>query len=117
MALIETQSITDAGKEQVLSSIGSVTNTFACTGKEFIAVRNATAEASVTVTVTAQVSDVESQVYGSLTKSDATCTVTAGSTFFIGPFPVGGFAQADGTASFTLSTTTDVTVGVFSCVY
>jgi len=116
MAHITTQEITDAGITITTTTLESESNTFTCTGREFIYITLAEGE-DVTLTVKAQQTSVDSQVYGTLTKKDASMDVSINDKDFIGPFPVGAFADLDGNATFTVSSMDGVSVAVLSCDY
>jgi|TARA_R110002096_G_scaffold114575_1_gene248475 hypothetical protein len=114
MALIATQLITDAGVTTTWQVLATTSNTFTNSGKEFIGIKMAAEASDVTVTVTTQVTEVETTEFGTLTKSNSSKAVGGGDIIFIGPFPVGAFATAEGVTTFTVSSTTNVTAAVFS---
>lgn len=114
MALLSTQTITDAGITVSWTTISETSNTFTNSGSEFIAVKLATGAETTTVTVVTQVSSVETIEYGTLTKSNSTDSVTAENIIFLGPFPVGAFATSEGVTTFTVSQTTGVQAAIFS---
>lgn len=112
------QEITDQGKTIALVNPEETSLNFTNSGREFIMVKLASGDfETVTITVTAQVTAVDSPTYGNLTKSNATDTVSQGQTVFIGPFPVGAFSNAEGTCSFSLSAVSGISIGVFQFNY
>jgi hypothetical protein len=111
MALINSQSITEAGLSVTLTTPGAVTNTFTNTGKEFILIENS-GEASVTCTVTTVVTSVDSPQYGTLTKSSSVETVEGNTTSLMGTFSVTAYNGDDSAVSFTLSSTTDIKIAI-----
>tara|TARA_Y100001973_G_C5208248_1_gene343326 strand:+ start:10032 stop:10388 length:357 start_codon:yes stop_codon:yes gene_type:complete len=117
MALFSTQAITDSGIHPLYGAVEETSNTFNNTGQEFLVVRLSSGDyETVTVTVNTQVTSIDTDTYGTLTKSNATDTVAAGQTIFIGPFPVGAFSTAEGVTTFTVSSVLGVSVGVFSLI-
>lgn len=80
---------------------------FANTGKEVLAVTNASADpVDVTVESTAE---VDGQAV-----ADLVITVAAGATKFIGPFPKGIYNDDDDNVNVSYSLETDLTVAAFS---
>ena len=117
MALLTTQAITDTGITIAYAALEETSNTFTNTGNEFLVVKLASGDyEAVTVTITPQVTSIDTDSYGTLTKSNATDSLTNGQTIFIGPFPVGAFATANGITTFTVNSVTGVTAGVFSLI-
>lgn len=80
-------------------------DTFANTGREFLAVKNADASAK-TVTID-YVPTADGQ-----TVPDKTVIIPAGQTYLIGPFPPSLYNNASGQVSVTYSAVTSVTVKV-----
>jgi len=116
MALLTTQAITDTGITIAYAALEETSNTFTNTGNEFLAVKVTGETEVITVTVTTQVTSIDTDSYGTLTKSNATDSVGTGQTIFIGPFPVGAFATAEGVTTFTVSAIDGVTAAIFSLI-
>lgn len=112
MATLSRQSVTESGLAPTYSSAAGGGDDFVNRGKEFIHVKNGSGS-SITVTVTAQNTDADNNVFGSLTKSDASGAVAAGDDAFFGPFPPAAF-NSSGKASITYSSATSVTVAVLT---
>tara|TARA_R100000655_G_scaffold102250_1_gene147963 strand:+ start:1055 stop:1399 length:345 start_codon:yes stop_codon:yes gene_type:complete len=102
MATLTSQRISEAGLVPTLTTLDS-SNKFTNTGREFILYTNATA-ASKTLTVTAQVTSIDSPIYGDITKADSVKVVTAGQTVLIGPFPPDAYSDTNGEVTFAITT-------------
>lgn len=113
MALIDTQQIKEAGIIPTLTTPGSTSNTFTNSGKEIIMIKNSAAESN-TVTITATTTSVDIPAFGDLTKSNASLVVTAGSSGFIGPFPLGSYEGTDSAVTFTLSSISSVEIAILT---
>jgi len=113
MALLTTQLITDAGLTTAFSSV-TETMTFNNSGKEFIAVRLSDSAETTTITVVTQVTSVETIEYGTLTKANSVDSGGSDDLIFLGPFPVGAFATAEGITTFTFSQTSGIEAAIFS---
>lgn len=101
MATISSQQITEAGLVPTLTTL-TESDDFVNTGKEFIFYRNSSGE-SKTITVTAQVTSVNSPIFGTLTKSNASKVVTNGQTVMIGPFEPSAFNDSDQKCTFAIT--------------
>ena len=101
MAAITSQQITEAGLEPTFTVVES-SSTFVNTGKEFILYTNSSGE-SKTIGVTAQVTSVDSPLFGTLTKSNAVKVVANGETALIGPFEPSAFNDSDQNCTFTIT--------------
>ena len=101
MATLNSQRIVEAGLIPTLTNL-EASNDFINTGYQFIFYRNSSG-VSKTVTVTAQVTTIESNIYGDLTKSDAVKVVANGTYVMIGPFSVDTFNDDDGKCTFAIT--------------
>ena len=101
MVTINSQQITEAGLVPTRTIVTS-SDDFVNTGKEFIFYRNSSGE-SKTITVTAQVTSVNSPIFGTLTKSNASKVVTNGQTVMIGPFEPSAFNDSDQKCTFAIT--------------
>lgn len=101
MATLNSQQIIEDGVVPTMTTLDA-SNTFVNTGKEFILYKNTTAS-SKTMTITAQVTSIDSPIYGDITKSDAVKVVTAGQTILIGPFPPEAFNDTSGNVTFAVT--------------
>jgi len=111
MALINSQSIIEAGLIPNLNAVSVTTNTFNNGGNEFILIQNSS-EATVTITVTTLTTSVESPLYGDLEKSNATLSIAPNRTGTIGTFPVSAYNGTEGIVSFTLSSIANVKIAI-----
>ena len=111
MAALTIQTINGTAAAITTTSASSGGDTWANTGSEFLYIKNGGGEA-VTVTITAQITSVESTTYGTLTKSDVTTSVAAGTSVVLGGFSTASFNDTNGEANITYSGVTSVTVGV-----
>lgn len=114
MAVLTIQTINEDGINNVsFTAVASGGDTVANDGKTFLFFKNASGGA-ITVTITAQVTSVDSETFGELTKSNATVSVPAledsvSGEAFIGGFSMGAF-NTDGQISITYSASTNLTV-------
>ena len=102
MALINSQSIIEGGLITTITSLGATSNTFTNSGKEFIYIKNGSGS-SITVTVVTEVTSVENNIYGVLSKSNSVLTVESGAIAIMGTFPVTSYNAADSIVTFTVS--------------
>tara|TARA_R100000742_G_C4274496_1_gene94499 strand:- start:578 stop:931 length:354 start_codon:yes stop_codon:yes gene_type:complete len=114
MAAISSQRISETGLTPTLTVPESSSNTFTNSGNEFIMIQNNDGSTANTVTVTATTTDVDLPLYGDLTKSNASLSVAAETTAFIGPFPLGAYAGTDNAVTFTLTSTSNVKVAILT---
>ena len=77
-------------------------NTFTNTGKQFIYFKNSSG-VEKTITVTTQVTSIDSPLYGDTTKANATQVVANGEIAYIGPFPVEAYNDTDQLVSFAIT--------------
>ena len=101
MATITPQQITETGLAATLTVV-EASDVFSNDGKTFIYFKNDSGEAK-TITVTTQVTSVDNQLYGDLTKANATQVVANGATAFIGPFPVSAYNSEDSEVTFAIT--------------
>ena len=101
MASLTSQQITESGIVPTTTSLGE-TNTFTNTGKEFIYYTNSSGD-SKTITVTTQVTSIDSPIYGDTTKADATQVVADGETAYIGPFAVEAYNDTAQEVTFAIT--------------
>tara|TARA_R100001594_G_scaffold126050_1_gene163170 strand:- start:928 stop:1275 length:348 start_codon:yes stop_codon:yes gene_type:complete len=113
MALIDSQTIVEGGLTPTLTTPAEVTNTFTNGGTEFILIENSSGS-SITCTVTTRVTTVENPLYGDLTKSNASTTIEAGATAFMGTFSMTAYNGDDSVVSFTLSSISSIKVAILT---
>ena len=101
MATLTPQKVIEDGQVETLTSASSAGDEFTNSGVEFIHIQNGHASNSYTVTITAQVTNVHHQQFGTVTKKNITKTVAAGQDAFIGPFKQGAFNDANNKVQIT----------------
>ena len=108
MAVLTVQTITRAWYSVEANDVQTAAggDSFANTGVELVAVKNASGGA-ITVTLDIQAT-TDSQAV-----TDKTVSVTAAETFLIGPFPTAIYNDANGRTNLTYSTTTGLTILAF----
>ena len=109
MAELTLQQITEDGITATYSTADAGGDTADNTGNTFLHIKNAAA-GSMTVTITAQTTSVENQIYGTLTKSNASVVVGASGEAFIGPFKQAAFNDGNSEIAITYSTVESVTI-------
>ena len=102
MASLISQQITEGGIIPT-TTVLTASNTFTNTGKQFIYYKNSSGE-SKTITVTTQVTTIDSPLYGDTTKANATQIVANGEVAYIGPVPVEAFNDTDQLVTFAITT-------------
>tara|TARA_R100001440_G_scaffold4870_2_gene10746 strand:+ start:352 stop:702 length:351 start_codon:yes stop_codon:yes gene_type:complete len=112
MATITVQTITESGITPTFASATAEGDVMDNDGKTFLMIKNGSG-GSITVTITAQVTSVKTQLFGETTKSNATIAVGAGAEGMIGPFSPSAFNTNDSQISITYSGVTGVTVAGF----
>ena len=112
MATLTPQKVIDTGVVETLLAATSTGDEFVNSGVEFIHAQNGHASASYVVTVTAQVTNIHHQQFGSVTKSNIAKTVAAGQDAFIGPFKQSAFNDANNKVQITYSAVTTLKVAV-----
>ena len=100
ITLSSTDLLTD---ELALSTTCTLTKTTTSTGIEFLHIQNGHASASYNITVTAQVTNIHHQQFGSVTKSNVVKAVAAGQDAYIGPFKQSAFNDANNKVQITYS--------------
>lgn len=76
---------------------------FKNTGEEYIMLKNADAEDAGTITIPAQIPELEVKDIGKVTKSDITVALPAGAIKMVGPLPRKIFSNADGNVELNVS--------------
>lgn len=85
-------------------------------GKTFLLVTNGSG-GSINVTVTAQVSSVNTATHGTLTVSNNVVAVAAGASKLIGPFPKQAYNNSSKQLAITYSSATSVTIAALYIEY
>ena len=111
MATLTAQKITDSGTTAAMTS-ASGSDEFLNTGLEFLFVQNAHASNSYNVTITAQVTNIHHQQFGTVTKENIVKSVSAGDEVFIGPFKQAAFNDSNNKVQISYSGTTSLSVAV-----
>ena len=111
MATLTAQKITDSGATAAMASASSAGDEFVNTGLEFLFVQNAHS-GSHTITVTAQVTNIHHQQFGTVVKENIVKVVTAGAEAFIGPFKQSAFNDSNNKVQITYSAVTSLNVAV-----
>jgi len=109
MAELTLQQITEAGGSVTYSAAAGGGDTADNGGSTFLNIKNA-GEAAITVTITAQTTSVDSNIYGDLTKANASIVVEGVAEAFIGPFKPSAFNDGNGEIAITYSGVTSVTI-------
>ena len=94
MATLTAQKITDVGVVETLSSATAGGDEFINSGVEVLHIQN-DHSGSLTVTITAQVTNIHHQQFGTVTKSNIVKAVAADESAFIGPFKQSAFNDAN----------------------
>ena len=101
MALLTAQKINDIGVTETLTTAIAGGDSFVNSGVEFIHIQNKHAGTTFTITVTAQVTNIHHQQFGTVTKKNITKTVGPGIDAFIGPFKQSAFNDANNRVQIT----------------
>jgi len=112
MALLTPQKIIDLGAIETVASAAAGGDSFVNSGVEFIHVKNGHASAAYVVTITAQVTNIHHQQFGTVTKSNVTKSVAAGQDAYIGPFKQSAFNDANNRVQITYDAVTTLSVAV-----
>ena len=112
MATLTAQKITDQGTAATMSSATSGGDEFVNTGLEFLFFQNEHASNSYVITVTAQVTNIHHQQFGTVVKENIVKTITAGAEVFIGPFKQAAFNDANHKVQITYDAVTTLNVAV-----
>ena len=109
MAELTIQQITEAGDSVTYSAAAGGGDTADNGGSTFLNIKNG-GGGTITATITAQTTSVESSIYGDLTKANASIAIESGAEAFIGPFKRSAFNNNDGAIAITYSGVTSVTI-------
>ena len=112
MATLTAQKINDSGVTETLRNATNGGDEFVNSGVEFIHVQNGHASASYNVTVTAQVTSIHHQQFGTVTKSNIVKAVAAGQDALIGPFKQNAFNDENNKVQITYFLTSDGTTAI-----
>ena len=103
MATLTAQKINDLGVTETLATAIAGGDEFVNSGVEFIHIQNNHGGTTFTVTVTAQVTSIHHQQFGTVTKSNITKSVGPGIDAYIGPFKQSAFNDANNKVQITYS--------------
>ena len=109
MAELTVQQVTEAGGAATYISATAEGDTADNNGNMFLHIKNG-GGGSITATITALTTSVDSGMYGDLTKANATVTLTAGTEAFIGGFAPAAFNDGDGEIAITYTGVTSVEI-------
>ena len=112
MATLTAQKINDLGVIETLASASATGDEFTNSGVEVIHIQNGHASASRNVTITAQVTNIHHQQFGTVTKSNVVKAVAAGQDAFIGPFKQSAFNDPNNKVQITYDAVTTLKVAV-----
>ena len=112
MATLTPQKIIDLGTVETLASATAGGDEFVNSGVEFIHIQNGHASNTYVVTITAQVTNIHHQQFGTVTKSNVTKSVAAGQDAFIGPFKQNAFNDANNKVQITYDAVTTLSVAI-----
>ena len=105
MATLTAQKITDTGTVASMASATGGGDEFLNTGLEFLFFQNGHGSASYDVTITAQVTNIHHQNFGTVVKENIVKTIASGAEVFIGPFKQPAFNDANHKVQITYSAT------------
>ena len=105
MATLTAQKITDTGIVATMSDATAAGDEFLNTGLEFLFFKNEDSSTSYDVTITAQVTNIHHQNFGTVVKENVVKTVAAGAEVFIGPFKQAAFNDTNHKVQITYSAT------------
>ena len=109
MAELTLQQITEAGTTATYSSAEAGGDTVDNSGSTFLHIKNG-GESEITATITAQTTSVSSEIYGTLTKANASIAIAASGEAFIGPFKISAFNDGNSEIAITYTSVTSVTI-------
>ena len=109
MATIVAQAVSESGISPTYTATDVAGDFVDNGGNTFLHFINAD-ELETTITITAQTTSVDNQLYGDLTKANATLVLAASSEGFIGPFPTAAYSNDDQQIAITYSSVTSLTV-------
>jgi len=110
MATLTAQKVTDTGTIATMASATGGGDEFLNTGLEFLFFQNEHASNSYVITVTAQVTNIHHQNFGTVVKENIVKTITAGAEVFIGPFKQAAFNDTNHKVQITYSGVTTLNV-------
>ena len=105
MATLTAQKITDTGTVASMASTEAAGDEFLNTGLEFLFFQNGHGSNSYDVTITAQVTNIHHQNFGTVVKENIVKTVASGAEVFIGPFKQAAFNDSNNKVQITYSAT------------
>ena len=105
MATLTAQKITDVGTVATMDDATSGGDEFVNTGLEFLFFQNEHATDSYDVVITAQVTNIHHQNFGTVVKENIVRSVAAGAEVFIGPFKQAAFNDSNNKVQITYSAT------------
>ena len=110
MAELTVQQISEAGGAATyVAATAGDGDTADNNGNMFLHIKNG-GGGSITVTITALTTSVDSGLYGDLTKANATVAIAGGTEAFIGGFAPAAFNDGDGEVAITYSGVTSLTI-------
>ena len=109
MAELTVQQVTEAGGAATYVSATSEGDTADNNGNMFLHIKNG-GGGSITATITALTTSVDSGMYGDLTKANATIEVVSEGEAFIGGFAPAAFNDGNGEIAITYSGVSSVTI-------
>ena len=105
MDTLTAQKIRDTGIVSAMETATGAGDEFLNTGLEFLFFQNAHASNSYDVTITAQVTNIHHQNFGTVVKENIVKTVSAQTAVFIGPFKQAAFNDSNNKVQITYNTT------------
>ena len=112
MASLTPQKINDTGVISTLQQAEASGDEFINSGVEFIHIKNGHGTASYVVTVTAQVTNIHHNQFGTVTKANTTKTVLAGQEAFIGPLKQSAFNDTNNRVHISYDAVTTLSVAI-----
>tara|TARA_R100000781_G_scaffold115006_1_gene88394 strand:- start:1875 stop:2222 length:348 start_codon:yes stop_codon:yes gene_type:complete len=109
MATLTAQEISEAGTTVTYASATADGDVVDNDGKVFLHVKNG-GGSEITVTITAQTTSVDSPIYGTLTKANASKAIAGSAEAFIGPFEMQAYNNSDEQIAITYTGVTSVTI-------
>jgi|TARA_R100000084_G_C4636239_1_gene141152 hypothetical protein len=113
MAEITAQNKAESGVTLTFTSASSAAtgDKWSNSGNELLLIK-ASGEGTVTITVTAQTTNASNEQYGTLTKANATDSISNGEIIMMGPFPTQAYNDSDGYAHVTTSSYSGISIAV-----
>lgn len=109
MATIVAQAVSESGLSATYTAADVAGDVVDNSGHIFLHFKNAD-ESTTTITVTAQVTSIDNQMFGDVTKANASLALAADTEGFIGPFPTAAYSNDDQQIEITYSSVTSLTV-------